>query len=74
MNAVINLDDPVGKTVGRRKAPRDAFRYGMDLQQLSVDLAKSFGLRGIPKGVYRFNSHEEADEWLMSHLTRRKRS
>ena len=23
----------------------------------------------INKGVYRFNSHEEADQWLMKHLT-----
>jgi hypothetical protein len=29
-------------------------------------------LRGlpIPKGVYRFRTHEEADEWLWQMLTR----
>lgn len=26
---------------------------------------------GIPKGVYRFHTHEEADQWLMDHLTRK---
>lgn len=25
----------------------------------------------IRKGVYRFNSHEEADQWLMDHLTQK---
>lgn len=26
----------------------------------------------IPKGVYRFNSHEEADEWMWRMISRRK--
>jgi len=25
----------------------------------------------IPKGVYRFRTHEEADQWLMDHLVRK---
>lgn len=26
----------------------------------------------VPKGVYRFSSHEEADEWLWEMLTRKR--
>ena len=28
---------------------------------------KALPYRGVPRGVYRFSSHEEADEWLMKH-------
>ena len=50
------------------------FAYGMALQKTGVELAKTFRLRGIPKGVFRFRSHEEADAWLMKHLTRSPQS
>jgi hypothetical protein len=26
----------------------------------------------IPKGLYRFHSHQEADQWLMDRLTRKQ--
>jgi hypothetical protein len=26
----------------------------------------------VPRGVYRFTSHEEADEWLWRMITRRR--
>lgn len=56
------------KVLGRRTEPR-ATRENMDaIQQLAL------ALRGkrpfIPKGVYRFKTHEEADEWEMRMLTR----
>lgn len=67
---VINMEEKIGKTVGRRTAPKDGFKYAMDLQRTANQLMKSWG-RGIcPKGVYRFKSHEEADEWLMKMMTR----
>ncbi len=74
MKPIINLEENIGKTVGRRTAPKDAFAYGMALQQTALDLQKSFGFRGLPRGVFRFNSHEEADRWMMKHLIRRTRS
>ena len=73
MKPAINFEERIGKTVGRRTAPRDAFAYGMALQETGVELAKTFRLRGVPKGVFRFRSHEEADAWLMKHLTRKRR-
>ena len=73
MQPAINFEENVGKTVGRRTAPRDTFAYGMALQKTGVELSKTFRLRGVPKGVFRFRSHEEADAWLMKHLTRKHR-
>jgi hypothetical protein len=67
---IYNLDDPVGKTVGRRKAPADSLCYALGLQKTLNRMAP---LR-VPRGVFRFRSHEEADAWLMDHLTRRRES
>lgn len=74
MQPVINLEENIGKTVGRRVAPADSFTYGMALQATGVRLIKAFGHRGVPKGVYRFQSHEEADAWMMKHLIQNRRS
>ncbi len=71
MKPAINFEEKIGKTVGRRTVPRDAFAYGMALQKSGVEMAKTFRLRGVPKGVFRFHSHEEADAWLMKHLIRK---
>ncbi len=70
MEPIFNLDDPVAMTVGRRKAPRDSLVYGLGLQKM---LNQMGGIR-VPRGVYRFQSHEEADAWLMDHLTRKRAS
>jgi hypothetical protein len=74
MKPIINLEEKIGKTVGRRKVPSDAFAYGMALQKTGVQLSKTFSLKGVPRGVYRFHSHEEADAWLMKQLTRKAKS
>ncbi len=74
MKPAINFEEKIGKTVGRRTAPRDPFAFGMALQKSGVEMARTFRLRGIPKGVFRFRSHEEADAWLMKHLIRNQQS
>jgi len=70
MKPVINLEDPVGKTVGRRRVP-DPLRV-VPSEKRSNELWRKAGFAApIRKGVYRFHSHEEADQWLMDHLTRK---
>lgn len=69
MEPLINLEDPVGKTVGRRAAPSDALEYGFGLQKTLNQLYGGFRIR---RGVYRFRSHEEADKWMMDALVRKK--
>lgn len=69
--AVINVEDPVGKTVGRRVL-ENAGKYGMGLQKLVNQVRQSQGLGGLcPKGVYRFRSHEEADAWMRQEIVKR---
>lgn len=66
---IFNLDDPAGKTVGR-KPPKDSLRYSL---KCASSANRIFPLR-LPRGVFRFRSHEEADAWLMDHLTRKRAS
>jgi hypothetical protein len=62
----INLDDPVengGKIVGKRRL-KDSFRYGMQLQAAGAELSSTLNLPRPKKGVYRFRSFAEANEWM----------
>ena len=74
MKPIINLEENIGKTVGRRTAPKDSFAYGMALQKTGAQLAKTFGHARMPRGAFKFHSHEEADAWLMKYRTAKKTS
>lgn len=69
-HTIMNLEENIGKTVGRRAVVRDAFRYGMELQRTAAQLSSRLGSPRYPKGAFRFHSHEEADAWLMKHQIR----
>ena len=66
----INVGEKIDKVVGRRTKTPDAFESGMKLQSLAVELHRSLKQRWAPKGVYRFKTHEEADEWMNRMLAR----
>ncbi len=68
MKPIINIEENIGKVVGRRTQAPDPFRVGMALQSLAVQLHRGFKVRWAPKGVYRFKTHEEADEWMWKML------
>lgn len=69
--AVLNLEEPIGKTVGRRRL-RNAPKAAMALQRTLNQLRQSFGLGAIcRKGVFRFRSHQEADQWMIKQLVER---
>jgi hypothetical protein len=69
MHPVVNIDDPAGKTVGRRTrfTKQGYIDYAFGLQK---NLA-GFSRPVFPKGVFRFKTHEDADQWLMDHLIRK---
>jgi hypothetical protein len=64
---VINLEETIGKQVGRRKPPVDPLRVASDVCQLATGMVAAPEQRLSPRGVFRFRTHEEADEWLMTH-------
>jgi hypothetical protein len=66
----INFEEKIDKVVGRRTRSPDPFEAGMKLQTLAVELHRSIKHRWAPKGVYRFKTHEEADEWMNRMLAR----
>jgi hypothetical protein len=67
MHPAVNCEEFIGKTVGRRVASGDPLTAASTLQETTAEFCR---LR-IKKGVYRFHSHEEADQWLMDHMTRK---
>jgi hypothetical protein len=67
---ITNIEEFPGKTVGRRRPPRDSFAAGMGLQKSAVAFFKVMK-RGIcPRGVFRFRTFEEADEWMLKMMAR----
>ena len=70
MEPIVNLDERIGKTVGRRKPPGGLPNAGAYRPEDAVAWQSAFRPPGVPRGVYRFASHEEADKWLMKMITR----
>jgi DNA-directed RNA polymerase specialized sigma24 family protein len=66
----INVKEKVDRFVGRRTGTPDSLQAEMQLQETAVELHKSFKHWWYPKGVYRFKTHEEADEWMTKMLAR----
>jgi len=66
----VNVEEKIDRIVGRRTRTPDAFKSGMQLQVLALQLHRSLGHRWARKGVYRFKTHEQADEWMNRMLAR----
>lgn len=66
----VNVEEKIDRFVGRRTQAPDSWQAGMQLQVLGVELHKAFKHRWMPKGVYRFKTHEEADAWMTKMLAR----
>ncbi len=56
------FDEEIGKFVSKRKIKKDSLS---DASILLDTISKLQGEKIIPKGVYRFLSFKEADEWAM---------
>ena len=66
----INVEEKIDRVVGKRTKTLDSLKAGMQLQSLGAELHRTFKHRWCPKGVYRFKTHEEADEWLWRMIAR----
>ena len=64
MDPIVNLEEKLGKVVGkiRRRTPEQTLDW----------LVAQFHAMGLklpfPKGVYRFKTFEEADQWDWDHM------
>jgi hypothetical protein len=68
-HTVVNVEEVSDRIVGKRRG----MARGTGLQETVNDLRRSFGHGFVPKGVYRFRTHEEADEWMLKMLVRHSR-
>jgi predicted transcriptional regulator len=66
----VNVEEKIDRIVGRRASAPDSLRAGMQVQETGAQLHQSFKHRWMPKGVYRFKTHEEAEEWMIKMLAR----
>ncbi len=67
---LINLDEKIDRVVGRRTKIVDGLSLVGSTKADSIAWRKAFGGVRVPRGVYRFKTHEEADEWLIKMLSR----
>ena len=73
MKPVVNVEEKIGKTVGRRQPPNPFSLHGETKADMRA-WRRAFPTPFVPKGVYRFRSHEEADEWMLKMITRRAKT
>jgi hypothetical protein len=70
----VNMEEKIDRFVGRRPRTPDCLRAGMQLQAAAVEFRRAFKHCWAAKGLYRFKTHEEADQWMMKMLARADQS
>ncbi len=66
----INTEEKIHKTVGRRTKTPDALSVDSNCRADAIAGREAFGGVRVPRGVHRFRTHEEADEWLWKMMAR----
>jgi len=66
----INLEEQIDKVVGRRTKTPDPLSLRSSRKADAIAWRKSFGGFRVPRGVHRFHTHEEADDWLWRMIAR----
>jgi hypothetical protein len=67
---VLNLEDKINRIVGKRVKPADGLSSTSRTIEDAIACRKAFGGVRIPRGVHRFKTHAEADQWLWRMITR----
>lgn len=74
MEPKINLEETPDKIVGRRTVPGDPLSLEGNRKRDKIGWSDALGRLRLPKGVFRFSSQEEADEWMWNQITRPRKS
>jgi hypothetical protein len=69
---LINLEEKIDRFVGKRTKAPNALSTATSNIADAVAWQKALGGLRIPRGVYRFKTHEEADAWMVKMLARSK--
>ncbi len=70
---LINVEEKIDRFVGRRTIAPDALSTATSNKADAVGWQKAFGGLRTPRGVFRFKTHEEADEWMIKMLARSRK-
>ena len=68
----LNVEEKIDRFVGRRTKAPDALSTATSNKANAIAWRKAFGGTRIPRGVYRFKTHEAADQWLWQMIARPK--
>ena len=66
----INVGEKIDRFVGRRTKMPDALSTATSNQADAIAWRRALGGVRVPRGVYRFKTHEEADQWLWRMIAR----
>jgi hypothetical protein len=66
----ITAQEKIDRMVGKRTKAPDGLSTATSRKAESIAWRKSFGGVRVPRGVYRFKTHEDADEWLWLMIAR----
>jgi hypothetical protein len=66
----INVEEQIDRFAGKRTQTRHALSTANSTKADAIAWQRAFGGSGIPRGIYRFKTHEEADEWLWRMMAR----
>ena len=67
---LINVEENIDRTVGRRTEAPDGLSTGTSHKADSMAWRRLLGGVRVPRGVHRFKTHEEADQWLWRMIAR----
>jgi hypothetical protein len=66
----VNIEEKIDRFVGRRTQVADALSTKYSNKADAIAWRKAFGGIRVPRGVHRFKTHEEADQWLWRMICR----
>lgn len=64
------VNEDITRVVGRRTKTPDGLSLRGSNKAAASEWRRVFGGVRVPKGVHRFNTHQEADEWLWRKISR----
>ena len=71
MNELIDAGDPRTKVVGKRRPPGEEIQQRLlRFDHLQRQMRRLWGTLPFPRGVHRFESHEQFESWKTTLLMR----
>ena len=67
---IFNVEEKIDRLVGRRTKTPEPLSSAHSNKADSIAWRKAFGGVRVPRGVHRFKTHEEADQWLWRMIAR----